>query len=294
MAAGYTGRFAPSPTGPLHAGSLLSATASYLQARKHNGRWLVRIEDIDPPREVSGASDDILRTLERFGFEWDGEVRFQSTRLDNYRARLADVDDLTYYCTCSRRDIASATQGCSVPQGYYPRLCRDKDRSPPGALRIRFDQPSVFNDPLQGTVHPAQSTDDFIIWRKDNLPSYQWAVSVDDAEQDITEIVRGSDLLDTTARQIFLLQALGATVPSFMHVPVLINEERQKLSKQTGAQALLPGNETTQLCATFSQLGLPVCDAPIASDVADLWLWAIRQWNPKPLIGKETIPFVKP
>jgi len=151
--------------------------------------------------------------------------------------------------------------------------------------------------PRKGAAYRRATTRGCVATRHDPLPARygsDLAVSVDDAEQDITEIVRGSDLLDTTARQIFLLQALGSTVPSFMHVPVLINDERQKLSKQTGAQALLPGSEATQLCAAFSQLGLPVCDAPITPHLADLWLWAIRQWNPKHLIGKETIPFLKP
>ena len=242
--------------------------------------------------EVPGATDDILRTLDRFGFEWDGPIRYQSTRIDHYRERLAELNDLLYLCNCRRQDIRQAARDSGMPAGHYSGLCRDKEHSGVGAWRVCFDQPASFEDALQGTVTSDLATDDFIVWRRDGLPAYQWAVSVDDAEQGVTQIVRGHDLLGTTARQIFLMRAIGASVPNFMHLPVLTNATQQKLSKQTGATALLPGQEAIQLGAIFAQLGLPVCNAPKTRQLSELWLWAIQQWRSMSLKNIETIPFV--
>jgi glutamyl-Q tRNA(Asp) synthetase len=292
--AGYVGRFAPSPTGPLHAGSLLSAAASYLQARQNGGLWYLRIEDIDPPREIPGAADDILRTLERFGFAWDGPVRYQSQHIELYRERLSLIADHCFRCSCSRREITRVAREMGITDGRYPGTCRGGSGAANGALRIRFDRPQAFSDLIQGEIPAGAGPDDFMLWRKDDLPAYQWAVTVDDVEQGITEVVRGCDLLHTTPRQIFLLQQLGAPVPRFAHVPIVLNDAGHKLSKQTGAVGLARGHEKAQLCATFKALALPVEHAPIDDSLAGLWLWAIRQWQPKRLKDKKTIPFVNP
>ncbi len=216
---GYVGRFAPSPTGPLHAGSLLCAAASYLAARQAGGRWLVRIEDIDPPREMAGATDDILQTLERFGFEWDGEIRYQSRRIEHYRERLASVSGVTFGCRCSRADIRRDAAASGITDGRYPGTCRDRPVSEGLVIRARFDAPQPFEDAIAGSVCPQALADDFLLWRRDGLPAYQWAVTVDDVEQGITDIVRGNDLLPTTPRQIFLHKQLEAKVPSFCPCP---------------------------------------------------------------------------
>jgi glutamyl-Q tRNA(Asp) synthetase len=288
----YVGRFAPSPTGPLHFGSLVAATGSYLRARQAGGRWLLRIEDIDPPREVAGASDDILRTLERFGFEWDGEVVFQSTRLARYRDALAALAPDLYTCLCSRAEIAAAAQAAGLAPGRYPGTCRDRDRQGAGALRIRCDTLPAFDDALHGHVVPARGADDFVIWRRDDLPAYQWAVTVDDAWQGITEIVRGADLLATTPRQVFLLQRLGAVVPRFLHLPLVVTADGHKLSKQSGARALPERNMSTTLCAALAALGADVPAAARHEPLPQLWLWACRNWTPNRLKNIATIPFV--
>lgn len=288
---GYVGRFAPSPTGPLHFGSLIAAAGSYLQARRQGGRWLVRIEDIDPPREVAGASADILRTLERFGLEWDGEVIYQSTRIEHYRERLADVAGDTFRCTCSRKAIADTVVRLGLPQGRYPGTCRDAGRRS-GCVRMRCDALPPFDDAIAGRVVPEPGPDDYVIWRREDLPSYQWAVTVDDAEQGITEIVRGADLLETTPRQIDLLQRLGAPVPGFMHLPLVVNAQGQKLSKQTGATALPLQAEGATLCAALTALRLAPPPALAAERSAQIWQWAIEHWAPNRLKDIGTIPFV--
>ena len=289
----YVGRFAPSPTGPLHAGSLLAGVASYLDARAAGGRWLVRIEDIDPPRALPGASADILHTLERFGFQWDGDVVFQSQRLERYRELLADVSPHTFFCACTRKQLIAARERLGLGGDQYPGTCRDL-KLEDGALRFRLDQPEGFVDAIQGAFAVTATSDDFVVWRKDHLPSYQWAVSVDDVAQGITHVVRGVDLLATTPRQIALTRALGGKVPHFAHVPVLVNSDGQKLSKQTQAPALQPDAEVAQLCAAFAALDMPVSSASTPDELDDLWLWAIRYWDAKRLTNKRKIPFVAP
>ena len=283
---GYVGRFAPSPTGPLHAGSLLAAAASYLDARAHNGQWLLRIEDIDPPREVPGAADDIVRTLRQFGFRWDGEIRYQSNRIEVYRERVDAIDGHTFWCRCSRRDIRTAS--ARTGRRGYPGTCRDLGLTK-GVRRFRLDQGRTFSDRFCGQVDAPAGPDDFVLWRRDDLPSYQWAVSIDDIDQGVTHVVRGVDLLHTTTRQIALHHALGAPVPEFAHVPVVVNEAGQKLSKQTGAAALVKERAAQTLCAAFRALGLRDETFDDRLPVDELWSRAIRAWPSTALNPREKI-----
>jgi glutamyl-Q tRNA(Asp) synthetase len=239
----YVGRFAPSPTGALHFGSLVAAVASWLDARAAGGRWLVRIEDLDRPRVKPGAAEAILRQLEALGLDWDGEVVRQSARLERYRDALATLErgGHTYWCGCSRREIADSVlsiEGARV----YPGTCRAglPAGKSPRALRVRTGPGIVrFEDRAQGVL--AQSVErevgDFVLFRADGLFAYQLAVVVDDAEQGITDVVRGADLIDSTARQIWLQRLLALPTPRYLHFPVALNAAGQKLSKQTGARA---------------------------------------------------------
>jgi len=238
---GYIGRFAPSPTGPLHFGSLVAALASYMEAKAAKGKWLLRIEDLDPPREVPGAADEILRALERLGLDWDGPVRYQSAR----HARYAEVlDDLlrrgfAYPCACTRKEIedsALAVDGARV----YPGTCRGGlEGRAARAVRLRtHDAPISFEDAIQGPIEQRveSAVGDFVLRRADGLWAYQLATVVDDMDDRVTHVVRGADLLDSTARQIHLQRLLGARTPGYAHVPVALNAEGEKLSKQTGAR----------------------------------------------------------
>lgn len=291
-ARGYRGRFAPSPTGPLHFGSLLAAVASYLEARRRDGAWLVRIEDIDPPREVAGAADQILRTLEGFGLHWDESVLYQSDRHEAYRAALARLQEagLLYRCTCSRKHIAAAVRQRDAQDGrrrsadYYPGTCRGASGQSGrhGALRVLVpDQPIAFTDAVQGEQRQNLATEvgDFVVHRTDGLFAYQLAVVVDDAAQEISHVVRGSDLLLSTARQIHLQQVLGVPTPGYAHIPVAVNAAGQKLSKQTGAPALDPRQPGRALWQAFAFLGhrppIELRDAPTAT----LWSWALEVWQ---------------
>ena len=243
---GYIGRFAPSPTGLLHFGSLVSALASYLDARHNHGKWLVRMEDLDPPREQPGAADAILRCLEAYGLEWDGSVDYQSQRWDIYEDYLTRLrqHDLLYPCDCTRQDLHAMG-------GIYNGHCRTRQINihQPHVQRLKlYDLPPGFNaeeelrftDLIQGeqTQHLRTQAGDQILKRKDGLYAYQLAVVVDDIEQNITHIIRGSDLLEVTARQIFLFQLLNAPAPAFGHVTLASQANGQKLSKQNLAPAL--------------------------------------------------------
>ena len=244
LPAGYRGRFAPSPTGPLHAGSLVAALASWLDARAHGGTWLVRIEDLDPPREVPGAAEDILETLAEFDISSDETVEFQSKRGALYEAAFARLIEQRqlYGCACSRAEIENTLAAGGMTGGIYPGTCRDGVHGKPvRAWRFRVPAESIaFED--RAADHFEQRLDrevgDFVVRRADGLWAYQLAVVVDDAAQRITDIVRGADLLDNTPRQIALQRALGLPTPSYLHVGVVINERGEKLSKQTGAGAL--------------------------------------------------------
>jgi len=282
----YIGRFAPSPTGPLHFGSLVAALGSYLQARTHQGHWLLRIEDIDPPREAPGATSAILKTLEAYGFEWDGTVTYQSQRHDLYEDALSQLRNKNrlYACDCSRKMIAAANPG-SKPQ-RYPGTCRNRNllHTQSMALRLHTEDLSLsFNDSVQGTInHNIYREDgDFILFRRDGFYAYVLAVSVDDMQQGITEVVRGSDLLDTTARQIYLIQQLGGAAPGYAHLPVARNAAGEKLSKQTGATPLPLAQPVKQLCRAMNFLGhLPPVELNDAG-LTEFWVWAIQNWQLK-------------
>jgi glutamyl-Q tRNA(Asp) synthetase len=254
------GRFAPSPTGPLHFGSLLAALGSYLDARSRGGEWLVRIEDLDPPREQAGAADSILRTLELFGLEWDGTVVYQSQRSALYEEALAELSGrgLGYFCTCSRREIADlGLPGVDGPR--YPGTCRQAGHGPHNAaLRVRTDDELIeFDDAVFGRRQQRLDSEigDFVLRRRDGLYSYQLAVVVDDAEQGITDVVRGADLLDSTARQIFLQRNLNISTPNYMHLPLVVNADGQKLSKQTGAKPVDTREPNRVLWSALALLG---------------------------------------
>lgn len=288
----YVGRFAPSPTGPLHFGSLLAAVASYLEARSNNGRWLLRIEDIDPPREQPGATEMILAALEAYGFEWDGPTSFQSASRDAHEAainRLIDTGQ-AYPCGCSRRGLAAAAQG---PLGIiYPGTCRDGCDSDETALRvITNDEEITFIDALQGRQSQRLESEsgDFIILRRDGLVAYQLAVVVDDELQGITDIVRGIDLMDSTPRQIWLQQLLGFTTPNYYHIPVAVNADGQKLSKNTGAKGLPLNNIEATLVAALQALGQDPSFDLARADLPEIWHWAGAHWDITALKSQKTL-----
>ena len=285
----YVGRFAPSPTGPLHFGSLLAAAASYLQARARDGRWLVRIEDVDPPREQAGATEHILAALDRYGFEWDGPVIYQSDSAEAHRVALQTLLDegLAYECGCSRKDLESAPTG---PLGtIYPGTCRSGCDAPETATRVLTNNaPVEFVDALQGRQQQTleAETGDFVIWRRDGLVAYHLAVVVDDFEQGVTEIVRGIDLMDSTPRQIWLQQLLHYPTPAYMHIPVATNAAGQKLSKLTGAPAVPLETPQPTLIAVLKGLGQHPPDSLSAAALNDIWSWAADHWRPQVLAGR--------
>lgn len=250
----YIGRFAPSPSGELHFGSLIAALGSYLQARARQGIWRVRIEDIDPPREIPGAADTILRQLEHYGLYWDGDVLWQSQRHDAYREALAWLyeHDLSYYCTCTRARIQSLG-------GIYDGHCRELRNCPESAaIRIKQQHPvTCFHDGLRGEIQATErlAREDFIIHRRDGLFAYNLAVVVDDHFQGITEIVRGADLIEPTVRQISLYQQFGWTPPDYIHLPLALNAQGAKLSKQNHAPALPKGDPRPVLFDALRFLG---------------------------------------
>ncbi len=282
----YTGRFAPSPTGLLHIGSLLTAAASYADARSNGGKWLVRMEDLDPPREMPGAASHILHTLEAFGFEWDGEVAYQSRRYALYEETLCRLKTagLVYPCHCSRKDWqAGARRGAD---GFvYNGRCRHPGQRPAPqgkqpAWRIRVpDRIIGFSDGIVGgyAQNLAGDIGDFVLLRADGYWAYQLAVVADDAEQGVTHIVRGQDLLVSTPRQIYLQQCLGVPTPQYAHLPLLTNAQGQKWSKQTLAPALDLNRREQLLRQVFRYLNLP--EAPEADRPAELLDWAVAHWD---------------
>ncbi|SFK64025.1 tRNA glutamyl-Q(34) synthetase GluQRS [Methylophaga sulfidovorans] len=281
----YIGRYAPSPTGPLHFGSLVTAVASYLEAKTQSGKWLLRMEDLDKPREMPGAADDILRTLEAYGFEWDGEVVYQSERSDLYQAYLEKLKDQqrVYPCNCSRREIADiAHAGLEGP--VYPGYCRDglSSERQQIAWRLRVDNDHlVFTDKLYGDIHHHLQTDfgDCVLKRADGLFAYQLAVVVDDAEQGVNHIVRGADLLNSTSRQIYLQQQLGLITPHYCHIPLVKNVQGEKLSKQTAAPAIAINDASEQLINALCFLGFDVSALSPDMNVSAIWQWAIKHWQ---------------
>ncbi len=287
----YIGRFAPSPTGPLHLGSLVAAMASYLDAKAHHGQWLVRIEDIDRDRNVPGADEHILASLQRCGMQWDNEVTWQTRREHLYDAALVQLAEHIYPCGCSRREIAdSQTSLGLIPNAtlVYPGTCRAglAPGKVPRALRLRTPQHPHhvigFEDRWHGHVEQdiTATVGDFVIRRADGFWAYQLAVVVDDGAQGITDIVRGADLLDSTPRQLYLQELLGLPHPRYLHVPVVANADGEKLSKQTGAQAFDNGASAAGLLAASLQpaarfLGLDVH----ADSIPAFWRAAIPAWD---------------
>ncbi len=280
-------RFAPSPTGPLHHGSLLAAVGSYLDARAAGARWLVRIEDLDTPRVLPGCADEHLRVLEGFGFEWDGEVLYQSTRRAAYREALARLTGLgrTFRCSCSRKDLAGDDDA-----QVYPGTCRNGPTKD-GATALRFrvgDAPIHFDDLYQGAQR-FDAIGDVVVERRDGIASYQLAVVVDDAFQSVTRVVRGADLLDSTPWQIELQDALGLPRPIYGHLPLLTEADGSKLSKSRRALPLDLTLAPQTLTSTLTHLSqAPPADLAHSS-IKDVWKWAVAHWNPQALVGSAQV-----
>ena len=275
---GYVGRFAPSPTGDLHLGSLYTAAASFLDARANGGCWLVRAEDPDGPRVVPGSADGILRTLSRFGFEWDGDVVHQSGCGDRYAAALDDLGarGLTFQCSCSRLQLAEDER--------YPGHCRNGPLKPGTACatRVRVDEATIqFTDRIQGTFRQdvAAAVGDMLVRRRDQLFAYVLAVVVDDAAQRVTHVVRGADLLDNTPRQIHLQRLLGLKPPDYAHVPLLMEPDGKKLAKSSRSVQLDGSTPLPLLIKVFDLLNLsPPPELDLAT-IPEAWSWATAKWN---------------
>ncbi|MCC5794722.1 MAG: tRNA glutamyl-Q(34) synthetase GluQRS [Chromatiales bacterium] len=285
------GRFAPSPTGPLHFGSLVAALASWLDARSAGGAWLLRIEDLDAPRVVPGAEAAILRTLERFGLYWDGQIMRQSARADAYAAaldRLCGMGQL-FACSCSRRELAdSALPGLEGP--VYPGTCRGRAPASGHALRVLAGEATIaFMDRIQGPVSHrlAGEIGDFVVRRGDGLAAYQLAVVVDDAAQGITDVVRGADLLVSTARQLHLQRLLGLPEPRYAHVPIALDDSGRKLSKQESAEALRDGDPAV-LRRALEWLGQAA--PPPDLGCPQILTWATARWDLERVPRHTTLP----
>ncbi|WP_238582348.1 tRNA glutamyl-Q(34) synthetase GluQRS [Cellvibrio sp. OA-2007] len=289
---GYIGRFAPSPTGPLHFGSLVSALASYLDAKANGGLWRVRMEDLDPPREQAGAASAILQSLEDHGLQWDGDVIYQSQRSHAYQACLDALLDagLAYHCSCSRQDLTAMG-------GIYDGRCRNHQPNPEQICSVRlklYDLPDrvtaeqiQFDDLIQGrqTQHLRNQAGDQILQRRDGFYAYQLAVVVDDIAQGITHIIRGSDLLEVTGRQLFFFALLGAPLPQFGHVPLAMQANGQKLSKQNHAKAIESQHASRNLWRGLAFLGQnPPSDLADAS-TSECLDWALHHWQRSAIHG---------
>jgi len=292
----YRGRFAPSPTGPLHFGSLVAAVGSYLEAKTRGGLWFLRMEDLDPPRERPGAAGAILRALEACGMTWDGEIMYQSRRSAAYAAAFArlQAQGLVYPCACTRREIADSSlnrDGALI----YPGTCRNgiAPGKTPRAWRVRVDNtPIDFEDALQGTARQdlASEVGDFVLLRADGLYAYQLAVVVDDAEQGITDVVRGADLLDSTPRQIYLQRLLGLGTPRYLHLPAAVNAAGEKLSKQTRAAPVDERDPVPVLVQVMDFLGqVPPAELRRAP-LAEFWRWALAHWDAKRIPRRRSLP----
>jgi len=280
----YRGRFAPSPTGLLHFGSLLAATASYLQAKKHNGEWWLRIEDIDPPREVGGASQQIIQTLMDYGFLWDN-LSYQSQRLDIYQ-QYTDVllkSKKAYYCGCSRKEIIQHNKGNMHYPNFYPGTCRNglhgkKARS----IRVQIESPAVtINDIIQGiqTLNLSESIGDFIIKRADGLFSYQLAVAVDDSEQNMTQIVRGNDLHESSFQQKYIQQVLKLNTPTYAHIPIAVDYNGLKLCKQHAARTIATESPQRVLWYALQCLNQQPPESLKTQNLGQLWKWSFENWD---------------
>lgn len=283
----YVGRFAPSPSGDLHFGSLIAALGSYLHAHAQSGQWRVRIDDLDPPREVPGSADRILATLERYGLEWDGEIVWQSKRHSAYRAALdwLQQKNASYYCNCTRQRVAQLG-------GSYDSYCKDRHiDSKNAAIRLRQTHPVYsFIDQLQGEQRVASSLaeEDFIIHRRDGLFAYNLAVVVDDHFQGVNHIVRGADLIEPTVRQISLYQHFGFAVPGYFHLPLVCHSNGNKLSKQNHAPALPAGDPRPVLVQALDFLGQSLPENWRDLSLALLLQWAVAHWLPKNIPQQST------
>jgi glutamyl-Q tRNA(Asp) synthetase len=287
---GYVGRFAPSPTGSLHLGSLVAALGSYLDARHHGGRWQLRMEDLDTPRIVRGCADQILRTLELFGLTWDGEVTYQSHHLERFAAAAAALraGHFTFECSCSRRLRAE-----NEDRGY-PGTCRDKrEAPPPTATRFRVDerQSVTFDDRFQGPCSfELRTMGDVVIRRRDGIYAYQLAVVADDAAEDITHVVRGADLLASTAWQLCLQRALGLPVPAYAHLPLIVEPDGQKLAKSRRSVPLEHSRAAPLLFGALCLLGQgppPSLEFEAPTSILE---WAVAHWSAAAFRGIRTLP----
>lgn len=282
----YIGRFAPSPTGPLHFGSLIAAVASYCEAKSHQGQWLLRMEDLDTSREMPGAANTILKQLEAFGFEWDGKVIYQSQR-DSYYAAALDFlkrHNLVYPCTCTRKEIADSSSRTGIEGLIYPGTCLQHPLKKQAAVAWRIRCPDnviSFHDAVQGDISQDLKHDigDFVLKRADGLFAYQLAVVVDDAAQGITHVVRGADLLNSTPRQIYLQRMLHYATPIYAHIPVAANAAGEKLSKQTLAAPLDINSAHLQLFAALKFLGQNPPNALQHESLLSIWRWAFANWQ---------------
>ncbi|OGA13365.1 MAG: tRNA glutamyl-Q(34) synthetase GluQRS [Betaproteobacteria bacterium RIFCSPLOWO2_12_FULL_63_13] len=292
----YRGRFAPTPSGPLHFGSLVAALGSFLEARRRNGQWLLRIDDLDPPRELAGAADCILSALEAFGFEWDGAVMYQSKRGEAYQQAIERLDarGALFRCACTRKEVADSSLVFDG-EHVYPGTCRQG--VPPGRVarttRVRVTDAIIeFVDAIQGNVRQdlAHEVGDFVVARADGLHAYQLAVVVDDAEQGISDIVRGADLLGCTGRQIFLQQLLGSPTPRYAHLPAAVNHQGEKLSKQTLARPLEASRAMPLLVAALSFLGQQPPPELARAAMRDIWRWARENWTLDKVPCRRSLP----
>ncbi len=287
----YVGRFAPSPTGLLHLGSLYTAVASYLDARAVQGRWIVRIEDLDRPREVDGAAQKILRVLEDFGFEWDAEVVRQSTRSHLYLEALRSLRDrhLSFDCSCTREDLGKHSR--------YPGTCRDRPHLVPTGVRLIVVPHTIhFLDRIQGSIYQdvAATSGDLLIRRRDQLISYLLAVVVDDADQGVTHVVRGADLIDETPRQIYLQQQLQLATPEYAHVPTLVEEGGLKLAKSRRSLSLCSSDIGMQLIEVFQMLGLKPPQSLHLGTIPEIWGWAVEHWQVALVPKRPTMRLLNP
>lgn len=274
----YRGRFAPSPSGPLHFGSLITALASYIHAKQHKGTWLVRVEDIDPPREQVGSADDILKTLEAYGLHWDETVRYQSEQTDQYFATLADLaqQGLTYQCQCTRAQI-------KAHGGIYTGTCRELALTQNATATRLINQFGVdsYQDLIQGYVQcdTALAKEDFTLVRKDGLFAYQLAVVLDDVDQQISHIIRGCDLLEPTARQLTFYKTLNQPAPLFGHIPLAVTDQGYKLSKQNKAPAIDKANPQPAIIAALKFLGQNVDENLVKADSQTIISWSVAEFD---------------
>ncbi len=290
------GRFAPSPTGPLHFGSLIASVASYLNVKsKEDSQWLLRIEDVDSQREQKGATKSIIKSLESYGFEWDGEITYQSQRSDIYKEALDSISEDIYFCSCTRKSLMASTGSYSY---IYPGFCRKKITNTDAenlSIRILTNQtPFGFTDQCQPEYfcqNINKEVGDFILKRTDGLWAYQLAVVVDDALQGVTEIVRGADLFDNTPRQIYLQCVLGYSTPEYLHFPVVVDGVGKKLSKQNSSPEVSSDEKRTTLISTLAFLGQKPPKVDEFSSLDDLWAWAFANWNVKNIPKVMSLPF---